>query len=127
MPDNTTLRSTLVRRSNALVLLIAGKRYSPWVALEHTGRRSGHPYRTPLVTFVFEDGFVIMLPYGPGVDWCRNVMASGRATLIRKGQTHNLERPHIVPVDAEVRTVLPRSLRFMASESALLLHPSSSR
>lgn len=116
------IQAQLLKRANRLVLLVAGKRLSPWVALEHTGRRSGRCYRTPLVTFVVGDGFVFMLPYGPSVDWCRNIMASGRCTLIRRGQSIPLERPEIIAVGTAVLSALPAPVRFMASEHALLLH-----
>ena len=114
--------SKMIKRSNTIVLLVAGRRFSPWVVLEHSGRRSGRVYRTPLATFPFGDGFVFMLPYGTGVDWCRNVMASGHAVLTRKGKSLPLDRPEIIPVGETVLAALPLPFRFMAADKALWLH-----
>jgi hypothetical protein len=33
--------------------------------LEHVGRKSGKPYRTPLTVFSTDDGVAILLTYGP--------------------------------------------------------------
>jgi hypothetical protein len=38
-------------------------------------------YATPVVAVPAEGGFVIPLPYGEGVDWPKNVLAAGRATI----------------------------------------------
>jgi hypothetical protein len=40
-PVAKSLRSELLKRSNAMILFVAGKRFSPWVTLEHTGRGGG--------------------------------------------------------------------------------------
>ena len=47
--------------------------------LEHVGRRSGKPYRTPLTVFTTDDGVAILLTYGPDRDWLKNITAAGRA------------------------------------------------
>jgi hypothetical protein len=57
-----------------------------------------------------------MLRYGTGVDWCRNVMASGHAVLTRKGKSLPLYRPEIIPVGETVLAALPRPFRFMAPD-----------
>jgi hypothetical protein len=62
-----------------------------------------------------------MLPYGTGVDWCRNVMASGHAVLTRNGKSLPLYRPEIIPVGEPVLAALPRPFRFMAPDKALWL------
>jgi deazaflavin-dependent oxidoreductase (nitroreductase family) len=111
-----------MKRSNAVILLMAGRRFSPWVVLEHAGRRSGRTYRTPLVTFRHGDGFVFILAYGNSVDWCRNVLASGHAVLIRKGQRIRLDRPEVIAVDETVRSAIPASARSMTADQALWLH-----
>jgi deazaflavin-dependent oxidoreductase (nitroreductase family) len=33
--------------------------------LEHVGRKSGKPYRTPLSVFSTDDGVAVLLTYGP--------------------------------------------------------------
>jgi deazaflavin-dependent oxidoreductase (nitroreductase family) len=39
--------------------------------LEHIGRKSGKPYRTPLTVFSTGDGVAILLTYGPNRDWLK--------------------------------------------------------
>src|SRR5882757_5257094 len=46
--------------------------------LEHVGRKSGRPYRTPLTVFSTDDGVAILLTYGPNRDWLKNVVLGGR-------------------------------------------------
>ena len=55
--------------------------------LEHVGRKSGKPYRTPLNVFPTEDGVAILLTYGPDRDWLKNITATGHARMKRMGKT----------------------------------------
>ena len=64
--------------------------------LEHVGRRSGKPYRTPLSVFSTEDGVAIMLTYGPNRDWLKNITATGGAHMRRYGKTLELVDPEVV-------------------------------
>jgi deazaflavin-dependent oxidoreductase (nitroreductase family) len=96
---------------NALILPLAGRRFSPYTLLRHTGRRSGREYQTPLGAYRFGDGFVLGLTYGPDSDWCRNVLASGHAVLKWHGQEYAVERPEIIAVTASVLRVFPAPLR----------------
>ncbi|WP_139830100.1 PNPOx family protein [Mycobacterium triplex] len=96
---------------------------------EHTGRRSGRVFTTPLASFRYQDGFLLPLPYGPQVDWCRNTLAAGHATLTRNGTRYVLERPELVTLDATVLNRLPVPLRFMMrreAEQGIRLHHISS-
>jgi hypothetical protein len=79
-----------------MILFVAGKRFSPWVTLEHTGRRSGRVYRTPLVTFPFGDGFVFMLPYGPGVEAADHCRRDGLGGVAGAGSVHDAGAGHLV-------------------------------
>lgn len=81
---------------NPATLKIAGRRSSVYATLKHVGRRSGRAYMTPVVAKPLGDGFVIPLPYDAGVDWCRNVLATGTCTLIWNEQEYTLERPEII-------------------------------
>jgi deazaflavin-dependent oxidoreductase (nitroreductase family) len=54
--------------------------------LEHVGRTSGKPYRTPLIVFGTADGIAVLLTYGPDRDWLKNVRAAGTAQLLRHGR-----------------------------------------
>jgi len=75
---------------------LAGRRH--WYAsqLEHTGRKSGHHYCTPVVAVKVADGMVVPLPYGTDVDWLRNVLAAGDATITSNGRTYHVVKPKVV-------------------------------
>jgi deazaflavin-dependent oxidoreductase (nitroreductase family) len=45
--------------------------------LEHVGRKSGKPYRTPLNVFSTDDGVAVLLTYGPNRNWLKNIVAAG--------------------------------------------------
>ena len=92
--------------------------------IRHVGRTTGRSYATPVVPFPTHDGFVIALPYGPGTDWVKNVMASGSATIVHDGNPHRVDRPELVPV-AMATPFMPakeqRSLRRFHIEQCLLV------
>ena len=67
--------------------------------LEHVGRRSGKPYRTPLSVFSTDDGVAILLTYGPDRDWLKNITAAGGGTLRRHGKTFTVTEPRVVSRD----------------------------
>lgn len=92
--------------------------------LEHVGRRSGKPYRTPLNVFPTDDGVAILLSYGPDRDWLKNITAAGHARIKRSGATAEFADPRIMPkaeaatyVTGFWRMVFPR----LPFESAVLL------
>lgn len=70
---------------NPLMLRMAGSKHWYAAVVEHTGRRSGKQYATPVAAEQTPDGFIIPLPYGVGVDWLRNVLAAGHATIRADG------------------------------------------
>jgi hypothetical protein len=122
------LGAEILKRYNALAVPVAGRRFSAYAVLRHTGRPSGRTYRTPLGAYRFGDGFVMGLTYGLGVDWCRNVVASGHAVLRWHGRDYRLERPEIIPVDPHVLRAFPLPFRpVLAREltQCLWLHQSS--
>ncbi len=61
--------------------------------LEHVGRKSGKPYRTPLNVFPTDDGIAILLTYGPDRDWLKNVVAAGGGRMRRYGKTFSVTEP----------------------------------
>lgn len=122
---NPALGARVLKRYNALTLPTAGRRFSVYSVLEHTGRRSGRTYFTPVGAYQFGDGFVIGLTYGSTVDWCRNVVASGNAVLRWRGQSYPLERPEIIPLDPHVLRAFPlpfRSILARELSRCLWLH-----
>ncbi|MGN6634294.1 MAG: hypothetical protein ACTHJ6_02370 [Oryzihumus sp.] len=85
---------------NPVMLRLAGRRHWYAARVEHVGRRSGRPYATPVVAVPIEGGFAIPLPYGAEVDWLRNVVAAGEATVVLDGVRHQVTKPVLVASDA---------------------------
>lgn len=96
---------------NPLMLVAAGRKY--WYAgvIEHTGRRSGKKYVTPVVIERAGGGFIIPLPYGTNVDWLRNVQAAGRATIRVHGQSFIAAQPVIIDAPTAAGLLSPRRQR----------------
>lgn len=105
----------LSKRGDPLARKIAGTRlgslYFNLSSLKHVGRRSGREYVTFLAAYPLGDGFVFALAYGPDVDWCRNIMATGTCTLTWKGHEYALEKPEIIPI-SEAWEAYPLSARL---------------
>ncbi len=87
-------------RLNPVMMRMAGRKH--WYAgvIRHAGRRTGKKYATPVVADRVADGFIVPLPYGTGVDWLRNVLAAGRATIQVQGQTYEVVQPTIIDAEA---------------------------
>ncbi len=92
--------------------------------IHHVGRTSGRAYATPIGTGVTDDGFVVALPYGPGADWVRNVLAAGEAVLDDDGRRLHVTDPRVVTFE-EVAADMPpgdaRSARLFGVRHALVL------
>lgn len=73
--------------------------------LEHVGRKSGKPYRTPLSVFGTDDGVAILLSYGPNRDWLKNISATGGGLIKRGGRTAEYADPRVVTKAEAARTV----------------------
>jgi hypothetical protein len=125
MRRDKRLRAKMFKPLNAVTLPLAGRRFSSIALLRHTGRRSGRTYVTLVRAYPFGDGFVLGLTWGPDVDWCRNVMATGKGTLRWHGQEYVLERPEIIPV-AFALTAYPLPIRLAmrmgAAKQCVWLH-----
>ena len=112
-----------------MALTAGGRRGAYFGLVRHVGRRSGRAYATPVWVVRTRDGFLVPLTYGTRADWCRNVLASGAATVIHRGNAVPVELPEVV--DASV--VVPRlpgaqraALRLVGMQQFLLLrrtHP----
>jgi deazaflavin-dependent oxidoreductase (nitroreductase family) len=98
------------RLPNRVIGTIAGRRLSPVAFMLHQGRRSGRRYRTPVLPLPLRDGVLVSLPYGAGRDWVRNVLAAGRATVIRGGRRFELADPRLLDA-AGAAPLLPAALR----------------
>jgi deazaflavin-dependent oxidoreductase (nitroreductase family) len=78
--------------------------------IRHTGRTTARTYETPVWAVPTEDGFVIAIVYGSRTEWVKNVLASGRATLVHRGETYPVEQPEIVPRES-ARVYFPAAIR----------------
>jgi deazaflavin-dependent oxidoreductase (nitroreductase family) len=112
-----------VRRFNKLVInpvvvRVAGRRYWSAAVIHHRGRSSGREYATPVFAEAVHGGFLIPLPYGTKVDWLRNVLAAGQATLEVYGKTFKVQEPVVVssgqalPLLSSARAVWWRLMRM---------------
>jgi deazaflavin-dependent oxidoreductase (nitroreductase family) len=86
------------RVTNRAALRDAGESGSSTAVIRHVGRKSGTPYSTPIGVYPKGDDFLVYLPYGPAVDWLRNVRAAGSAELRVAGRTHHVA-PQVVGPD----------------------------
>ena len=77
--------------------------------LGYRGRKSGKAYRTPMNVFRRGDEWVFALTYGSDVQWVRNVLAAGEATLEVRRRKIRLVDPRLV-VDAQ-RRLMPFGVR----------------
>jgi deazaflavin-dependent oxidoreductase (nitroreductase family) len=77
----------------------------------HTGRKTHRQYRTPVNVFPRPGGYVIVLTYGPGSDWVRNVLAAGGCALETRGRTVRLTRPRLY--HDERRRAVPAFVRVV--------------
>ncbi|WP_254849156.1 nitroreductase family deazaflavin-dependent oxidoreductase [Mycobacterium sp. GA-1841] len=79
----------------------------PYMAvIEHTGRKSGKAYRTPVMAFVDAKAISVVLNYGEKSDWVRNVQAAGNAGVVHRGKRYHLTKPRIIPAtDQKARLV----------------------
>ena len=100
-PVQKLIRRTNRRFTNPRVLRRdAGEPGAYASVVHHTGRRSGTPYRTPVVVEeAGDDAYVVALPYGPTADWVRNVMTTGAATIDHDGRTIPVDRPSLIGLD----------------------------
>jgi deazaflavin-dependent oxidoreductase (nitroreductase family) len=117
-----------IRTSNKFVLnpvmgLLAGRKNFYAAAIEHTGRKSGKRYSTPVAAERTPDGYLVPLAYGTGVDWLRNLMATGRAAVSADGQTHEVTAPEVIDAATALPMLAPaRRRRYERLGVAHYLH-----
>jgi deazaflavin-dependent oxidoreductase (nitroreductase family) len=115
---------------NPVMMTVAGREH--WYAgvVQHTGRRSGKAYSTPVVVEQVPDGVIIPLPYGTRVDWLRNVLHEGRATVQVHGHTLDVIDPAIITAEKAEPQLPPghrRTLHRFKVDKYLELHTRSGR
>ena len=108
---------------NRVVRPLSG-RVALWSLVEHVGRRSGAIYRTPVSAFRTPDGFAVLLPYGEGRDWVRNLQCAGGGRIMLGGRYFDVNDPRIVAT-IDAAPLLSPPFRAMVSRlrtpSTLLL------
>ena len=89
------------------------RRFAGWLPgfgiLAYRGRVSGKAYRTPLNVFRHGDDWVVALTYGSDVQWVKNVLAAGEATLEIRRRKIRIVEPELI-VDPE-RRLMPFPVR----------------
>jgi deazaflavin-dependent oxidoreductase (nitroreductase family) len=68
----------------------------PLAVVHHVGRKSGRHYRSPVVAFRSDAGFVIPMTYGRDVDWARNIVKAHGCEVQQMGRRYTLRNPRIV-------------------------------
>lgn len=109
-PFQTLIRTSNKYLLNPLMLRLAGRRWWYASTLQHTGRRSGKRYSTPIVADRVGDRLLIPLPYGTQVDWVRNVLSAGEATVVSQGLTFHTASPELID-STQALPLLPRERR----------------
>ena len=107
--------------------VLAGRRFFPlWAVVHHRGRKSGRALTVPVAVLATPDTFLITLPWGPGTNWVKNVLAAGGCRVRWKGRDHLVVRPEVVDA-VRARPYFNRVSWFIAqkaftAETFLLLH-----
>jgi hypothetical protein len=58
-----------------------------------------------------QNGFLVPLAYGNRVDWLRNVIAAGRATISAEGETYDVTEPEVIDAATALPMLSPRRRR----------------
>jgi deazaflavin-dependent oxidoreductase (nitroreductase family) len=107
------LRPLLKGVINPQTLRAVARGESNYAVVHHVGRRSGRAYHTPVEAYRTAEGTLILLPYGPVTDWCRNVLAAAQCTVTVDGQELALIAPEVVPARvAEARVPVDVARRW---------------
>jgi deazaflavin-dependent oxidoreductase (nitroreductase family) len=96
----------------------------PLAVVHHVGRKSGRPYRSPVVAFRSAAGFVIPMTYGRDVDWGRNVVKAHGCEVEQMGRRLVLHNPRIVGFKAaepHLPTIVRPALRLADFPGYVLL------
>jgi deazaflavin-dependent oxidoreductase (nitroreductase family) len=83
----------------------------PWAVIVHRGRRSGTEYRSPVLAWRSGSRIYVVLYYGAGAQWVRNVLAAGGAEVVRRGRRSRFADVRVVRDGSEE---LPRVVRALS-------------
>lgn len=79
--------------------------------LHHRGRKTGTPYRVPVMVFPWDNAVAIALTYGPDVDWLKNIIVADGCTVTAGNREWVLGSPRIVHGD-DLPGTLPQPFRM---------------
>jgi deazaflavin-dependent oxidoreductase (nitroreductase family) len=100
----------------------------PLALVHHVGRKSERSYRTPVLAFPTDKGYVTPLPYGTDTDWCLNVREAGHCTIESLGRRVAVGNPRLLGADegvAALPALLRPGLRLASLPGDLLLDRST--
>lgn len=100
--NNKRLRSFVKNFVNPIMRNFAHSSYGPFALLRHVGRKSGKKYEIPMMVWPVEGGFIIVLTYGPNVDWLHNLQAAGQGSLHWHKKDYVFKKPEFI----DARTAL---------------------
>jgi deazaflavin-dependent oxidoreductase (nitroreductase family) len=110
--DNRRLRAFVKRFVNPILRYAARAGLGPFALLRHEGRRSGKQYENPIWVWRMKDGFMIVLTYGRGTDWLRNLQAADQGSLRWHRREYVFKRPQFI--DAKTASqALPPFVKFV--------------
>ena len=107
------------------------RRFARWLPgfgiLVYRGRKSGKEYRTPLNVFRHGNEWVFALTYGSDVQWVKNVVAAGDATLEVRRRRIRLVDPELVvdPARRLMPPVVRQALGLMRVSEFLRMRPAA--
>ncbi|MGH9137738.1 MAG: nitroreductase family deazaflavin-dependent oxidoreductase [Acidimicrobiales bacterium] len=111
MPMPRALARFNRRVTNPIQRLWAG-RLPGYAIIEHTGRKSGKQYRSPVNAFRTPDGFAFAVNYGVESDWVQNLLAAGGGHVVYRRKRVAVGEPTLVtgPEGLSLLPALPRAL-----------------
>jgi len=115
---------------NWIVLRVVGGPRSPYGIVHHLGRLSGRQHRTPVMVHRRGRWFIIPLPYGEDVNWCRNVLAAARCDIRWRGATHTALDPRLLGsevVDQRLSRTMRTILALTGTRRYLMLRVAEPR
>ncbi|GAA4779413.1 MULTISPECIES: nitroreductase family deazaflavin-dependent oxidoreductase [Streptomyces] len=71
--------------------------------VHHRGRKSGRAFTTPVKLFRRGGDIIITLPYGPGSDWVKNVLAEGGCEITTRGRRIRVTDPVVFTDDGTTK------------------------
>lgn len=108
-----------------LAMRSAGTEKSSTSIVHHVGRQSGRTYETPVVAVEHDGMLLIALPYAERTDWMKNILASGKATVVTHGQSYAVDQPQVIPMTDATRYFGPKEQKLhrrFAVDTCLQLH-----